>query len=151
VTSGTVEVGVSVIVAVGVNVKVAAGEGSKVGVSVRPVTGASTIPWEVTEASGVVGTAGGIPAGKLQARVAANSILKTGKSFLVIMGFSFLMGLTIQRSYLPKSNHPNLTNFDGFNRLCQKMDSYQKPAELVRSSHTLKCLCANPLFTKSRP
>jgi hypothetical protein len=117
VTIGTVEVGVSVIVAVGVNVKVAVGDGSKVGVSVTPVTGMSTITRDVAEASGPTGTVGGIPAGKLQARVAANSMLKTGKSFLVIMGFSFLIGLTIQRDPLPKSNHRDLTNFDGFNTL----------------------------------
>jgi hypothetical protein len=82
-------------VAVGVSVNVAVGDGTEVGVSVSPVTGTSTNDWDVTEASASAGIADGPPAGKLQARLAASSTIKTEKSFLVIMRFSFLAGLTI--------------------------------------------------------
>jgi len=111
VTMGTVEVGVNVMVAVGVSVNVAVGDGTEVGVSVAPVTGTSISTWDVAEACGAAATTGGLPAGKLQARVAASSTMKTGKSFLLIMRFSFLTGLTIQRCCPSKSNHPSLTNF----------------------------------------
>jgi hypothetical protein len=94
VTIGTVDVGVSVMVSVGTGVNVVVGDGIEVGVSVGPVTGTSTSTWDVTEASGSAATIGGPPAGKLQARVAANRTIKTGKSFLLIMRISFLAGLT---------------------------------------------------------
>jgi hypothetical protein len=92
---GTVEVGVRVMVAVGVSVNVAVGDGIEVGVSVAPVTGTSTSTWDVAETSDPAGITGGLPAGRLQARVAASSTIKTGKSFLLNMRISFLTGLTI--------------------------------------------------------
>ena len=88
-TIGTAEVAVSVMVGIGVNVNVAVGDGTEVGVSVAPVTGTYTNTSEVIEISGPDVAAGGTPAGRLQARLAASRTMKTGKSFLVIMRISF--------------------------------------------------------------
>src|SRR5512132_1736459 len=107
-------------VGVGVRVNVAVGDGTEVSVSVAPVIGTSTNTSDVAETSRSAVTIGGPPAGRLQARVATSKTMKTGKSLLVIMGHSFLVGLTKERCHPPKSNHPSRSNFDKLSPLWHK-------------------------------